>query len=72
MLPLRERLQDMFGKAVSPVDVFRLPTVASQARFMTATDTAAQTDKKDDEVAQLANRRRDAFRQNKNKRQTHA
>lgn len=66
VLPLREKLQAMFGRPVSPVDIFRFPTVSTQASHLTgdAADTAAE----DEEVRRTANRRREAFRQMKDKR----
>ena len=65
VIPLRDRLQALFGRPLSPVDIFRLPTVAAQARFMTQDGDASQQE----EASQTAARRRDAFRQMKDKRQ---
>lgn len=65
VIPLRDRLQSLFGRAISPVDIFRLPTVASQARFMTQTEPAAS---ESDDARRQAQRQRDALRQMKDKR----
>ncbi|MCX7177460.1 MAG: AMP-binding protein [Proteobacteria bacterium] len=67
VLPLRDRLQALFGRAISPVDIFRLPTVASQARFLTGAETAPASDS--DDARRQAQRQRDALRQMKGKRQ---
>ena len=38
MLPLRERLEQVFSREVSPVDLFRYPTVAALARHLGGDD----------------------------------
>lgn len=72
VLPLRDRLQSIFGRPVSPVDIFRLPTVATQARFLAqAGDTAPPSGEArhgGGQTSQIAQRRRDAIRQMKGKR----
>jgi len=65
VIPQRDRLQALYGRPLSPVDIFRLPTVAAQARFMTQDGNASPQE----ETSQTAARRRDAFRQMKDKRQ---
>lgn len=66
VIPLRDRLQTLFDRPLSPVDIFRLPTVAAQARFLTQDGETAPPD----EIGQTTARRRDAFRQMKDKRQS--
>lgn len=72
VLPLRDRLQAAFGRPVSPVDVLRLPTVAAQARHLSAQDEPAASTAADQDVRDLAQRRRDAIRQQREKRQHRA
>lgn len=40
VLPLRERLLAAFSRPLSPVDLFRYPTVATLAQFLTAASEA--------------------------------
>jgi len=65
VLPLSERLQSMFVRPISPVDIFRLPTVASQARYFSQTTAEAATEA--DNARSQAQRQRDALRQMKDK-----
>ena len=63
VLPLRDRLQTLFGRPLSPADIFRYPSVAAQARFLAgAAEPAA------DDAKEAAQRRRDAFKQMKGRR----
>jgi AMP-binding enzyme/AMP-binding enzyme C-terminal domain/Phosphopantetheine attachment site len=66
VLPMRERLQSMFGRPVSPVDIFRFPSVAAQAQFLTQTDDTPKHDPND--THELAQRRRAVFRQKREQR----
>ena len=34
VLPLSDRLQELFGRQISPVDIFRYPTIAALARHL--------------------------------------
>ena len=68
VIPLRDRLQQLFGRDISPVEIFRLPTVATQARFLSTQVTPNASAERSDEERQSAQRQRDAFRQMKEKR----
>ena len=70
VLPLRDRLQTLFGRPISPVEIFRLPTVATQAQFMTQDAAASEAGQaaREDEQRRSTNRR-DAFQKMKEKRQ---
>ncbi|WP_280189862.1 non-ribosomal peptide synthetase [Delftia sp. PS-11] len=77
VLPLRDRLQQAFGRPVAPLDVFRLPTVAAQARFLAEPQAVAEPGAgtgsgPDQDVLELAHRRREAIRQQRDKRQYRA
>jgi hypothetical protein len=74
VLPLVERLQAVCGRAVSPADIFRYPTVAAQARFLAAPSpslAAAAVNNGQahlDDAKDVAQRRRDALKQMKDRR----
>lgn len=69
VLPLRERLQALFGKPLSPADIFRYPSVAAQARFLAAADEAANNGQAHlDDAKDVAQRRRDALKQMKDRK----
>jgi amino acid adenylation domain-containing protein len=68
VLPLRDRLQALFGRPLSPADIFRYPTVAAQARFLAGEEAEAPVRAAED-AADAGRRRREAFRQMKDKRQ---
>jgi acyl carrier protein len=68
VIPLRDRLQQLFGRNLSPVEIFRLPTVATQARFLSAPTLPNASAEQVNAARQAAQRQRDAFRQMKEKR----
>jgi amino acid adenylation domain-containing protein len=72
VLPLRDRLQLAFGKPVTPLDVFRLPTVAAQARLLAGAAGPTLVAEAERDVRDVANRRREAIRQQRDKRQQRA
>ena len=72
VLPLRDRLQEAFGHPVTAVDVFRLPTVSAQALFLAGNAAPVPTVDPEHQVRELANRRREAVRQQRDKRQQRA
>lgn len=68
VIPLRDRLQQLFDRNLSPVEIFRLPTVATQARFLSAPTLPNASAEQVNAARQAAQRQRDAFRQMKEKR----
>jgi len=68
VIPLRDRLQAMFGRPLSPVDIFRLPTVATQARFLTDGEEVPKQDFAN--TRQNASRQREAFKQQRAKKRS--
>jgi amino acid adenylation domain-containing protein len=69
VLPLRERLQALFDKPLSPADIFRYPSVAAQARFLAETEAAANNGNIHlDDAKDVAQRRRDALKQMKDRK----
>ncbi|WP_111977557.1 non-ribosomal peptide synthetase [Algibacillus agarilyticus] len=69
VIPLRDQLQTMFEKPLLPVDIFRLPTIAAQARFMTKT-LETQQPTKSENIKQRASRQRQAFKKKKQRNQS--
>jgi hypothetical protein len=68
VIPLTDGLQSMFGKPLLPVDIFRLPTIAAQARFMTQGRDTPKL--QSEELQQRAIRARQAFKKKKKRSQS--
>jgi hypothetical protein len=61
VIALRDRLAASFDRQVTPVDLFRYPTVAAQASFLTGEETDASAPRAG--VRDLALRQRQAYQQ---------
>ena len=61
VLPLRDRLQELFGRQASPVDIFRYPTVAALARYF-GDDEQASTQRRKRKGGAGAQRQKEAYR----------
>ena len=63
VIGLRDRLADQFEREITPVDLFRYPTVASLAKFLTAAPDAAAA--QDTRVRELASRQKRSYQRQK-------
>ena len=63
VIALRDRLADQFERDITPVDLFRYPTVASLAKFLSAVPDA--TSAQGSRVRELASRQKKSYQQQK-------
>jgi amino acid adenylation domain-containing protein len=72
VISLRDRLADQFERDITPVDLFRYPTVVSLAKFLTAAPDAEAT--QETRVRELASRQKRSYQRQKttrNRRKRH-